>query len=441
MIDAWVRQRREDAELVVEPISWNAGQKWFFDSGTLRHQSGGFFSITGIEVNARFGNQYPAQMPIIDQPEIGILAFLVTQSTDGPRWLLQAKGEPGSEGFVQIGPTVQATRSNYLQRHGGGKTAYLDSVAGSPDSYLSWTQQSEQGTRFLGKYNTNILCEIDEEIPPHNSDWKWVDCHELRAALAQDYLVNTDARSVLVCGDWRSLCEDAVPFSSNRTSFGPWETAAAKAEMAVSYDEQSYSVQRVQSWLLGHKKPAGSSYRKVALESMSGWNVTENAIQPQPGIADFEVRYYQVKAPRREVADWQQPLVCSTTTARYCLFLAHIDGVVKVCLTATDEPGFDGKVQLGPTWQSDRANPSWVRVCVEENLFSPIRAISQSDEGGRFMSSHGSYELVEIDPEHADLSSPHCLWLSLGEVQNICRQSGMVTNEARSSISLILSLL
>jgi oxidase EvaA len=222
MIASWIQSRRIDAPMHVSPLEWSHGRDWMFDMGVLKHRTGGFFSIEGIKLDRRFEDQYPVNMPIINQPEIGVLAFLITRTPEGPRWLLQAKAEPGSEGYVQVGPTVQATQSNYLRRHGGEETAYLEYVTGDRQSYLSWSQQSEQGSRFLGKFNSNIVCEIDEEIAPHNRDWKWVDCQTLRSALAQDYIVNTDARSVLVSSDWRYLCEDGQPFSSKRS--GPQTT-------------------------------------------------------------------------------------------------------------------------------------------------------------------------------------------------------------------------
>ena len=41
------------------------------------------------------------------------------------KYLLQAKVEPGNINKIQISPTVQATKSNYLRIHGGKTIAFL----------------------------------------------------------------------------------------------------------------------------------------------------------------------------------------------------------------------------------------------------------------------------------------------------------------------------
>ena len=43
----------------------------------------------------------------------------IIKNVNTNKYLLQAKVEPGNINKIQISPTVQATRSNYLRIHGG----------------------------------------------------------------------------------------------------------------------------------------------------------------------------------------------------------------------------------------------------------------------------------------------------------------------------------
>ena len=79
---------------------------------------------TGSNVNegVAFYKKKNWDQPIIVQKEIGILGILKKNN----KYLLQAKFEPGNINKIQISPTVQATKSNYTQVHGGKKVPFLN---------------------------------------------------------------------------------------------------------------------------------------------------------------------------------------------------------------------------------------------------------------------------------------------------------------------------
>ena len=88
---------------------------WYVDScGSLRHNSGKFFSIEGIHVETDYEIRPSWNQPIINQPEVGYLGIL-TKEFDGVLYfLIQAKIEPGNVNCVQLSPTLQATKSNMI---------------------------------------------------------------------------------------------------------------------------------------------------------------------------------------------------------------------------------------------------------------------------------------------------------------------------------------
>src|SRR5690606_33995257 len=100
-------------------------------------------------------------------------------------------------------PTVQATLSNYQQVHGGRATPFLELFTDTK-GLLEDVLGSEQGDRFLNKFNRNCkrLFEQSFSVGDHAGQFSWISNAELKAHLRRDYSVNTDARSVLVSGSW-----------------------------------------------------------------------------------------------------------------------------------------------------------------------------------------------------------------------------------------------
>ena len=70
---------------------------------------------------------------------------------------MQAKIEPGNLNYVQLSPTIQATKSNYTQVHKGKESLYLEYFRDRTNLVLIDQLQSEQGGRFFKKRNRNIL--------------------------------------------------------------------------------------------------------------------------------------------------------------------------------------------------------------------------------------------------------------------------------------------
>jgi len=198
-IKKWITQRNEAVQIVIENIRFGEMDKWKLDreNGLLKHTSGRFFTIEGINITTNWGKVGEWEQPIINQPEIGYLG-IITREVDGILYfLLQAKIEPGNVNNVQLSPTLQATKSNYTQVHKGKKPLYLEYFQNAkPEQILLDQIQSEQGSRFLRKRNRNIIIKIDEEIPI-NEDFKWLTLGQIKELIRTDNLVNMDTRTVI----------------------------------------------------------------------------------------------------------------------------------------------------------------------------------------------------------------------------------------------------
>ena len=153
----WIDSIRKETHVNISRIKFKELKQWKFNGNfNLSHSSGKFFKINGFSCFNSYKNLKWNQ-PIIDQPEIGFLGIICKKFEGSLHFLLQAKIEPGNKNFVQLSPTLQATRSNFTRVHGGKKPEYLDYFVKLNNSQVIVDcLQSEQGSRFYKKRNRNI---------------------------------------------------------------------------------------------------------------------------------------------------------------------------------------------------------------------------------------------------------------------------------------------
>ena len=158
-IKNWLQKEKKISKLNVRMSKLSNLDNWNFNSKEISHKSGKFFKIVGLKIYTNFFKKNWDQ-PIIIQDEVGILGIIKNDNNN--KYLLQAKIEPGNRNKIQISPTVQATKSNYSKIHGGKKVPYLNYFLNTNKKNV--INQSEQGFRYLNKFNSNIIIRIKKKI-------------------------------------------------------------------------------------------------------------------------------------------------------------------------------------------------------------------------------------------------------------------------------------
>ncbi|UUY09067.1 NDP-hexose 2,3-dehydratase family protein [Pseudomonas sp. J452] len=430
----WLLACQQNSALRVSPITWAECDSWHLSASAIEHQSGGFFSIRALASTACPGLAAAHAQPMINQPEIGILGFLLRRNGETVEWLLQAKTEPGNQGGTQLAPSVQATESNYKQRHGGAATPYLDIFLNpGPHRVLANVLGSEQGSRFIGKYNRNMSILLQEDIDALPcSNLRWYPSQVLRAFLLKDFILNTDARSSLFCGDWSMLAESKEPFADTQSEF--------TRSLANSYHHPHSRLATTLDWLSDLRQGPRPEVREIPLAQLSSWHASEERLAHMTAD-DFEVRPYRVFTRDREVERWSQPLVMGKRTNQAILYCQEQDGVLHFLLRASWELGFKEAFQLGPSWQSDAMaeQAGSVEALLEDERITTLCQIQQSDEGGRFINSICTYRLSLLPPAVELPAEPHYRWLTLADLHAMRSLQGLLTNEARSLLSMLLA--
>ncbi len=435
-VGGWLEGLRRAASVDVRPIPLARSREWVLREGRFVHRTGRYFAVTGVELADG------SAQPLLEQREIGTLGFLRRVRDGRVELLVQGKIEPGNVGLAQVAPTLQATASN-LDRVHGGRGQFLEAEFRDPARSEASCEQSEQGTRFLGKLNRNTLVTgkpdgtTDADLP---AAYRWFDADIVLRTLACDNAVNTDARSVLTSAPWHLLTV-RPPFAKRPDQpADPLSSPLARSYATLrpgALDE----VRRV----LDRVARAAPAVTEVAVDSLPGWRFDADAVRTLDGAA-YAVRHLAVETDARETPAWDQPIIDSRGDGHADLDLVVSDGIALVVLVARSEPGLLHVAELGPTrvaepgsrgetWSSTGSAAGGAAGGAAGTVVARVR---QSDEGGRFYRDVTEYRIVQR-PEPDD--DPDAVLLTLGEVQELLLAGGTLTNEARSALSLLLTRL
>lgn len=441
----WIRLSRDRYPLHYRKIKFEDCQLWKLNNGRIQHHTGGFFSVVGLRSHFQKLNGSTFEQPMIDQPEIGVLGFVVRQSENGWDWLLHAKTEPGNTNGTQIGPTVQATKSNYMQLHGGKPTEMLELFLTSNQAIHVFVdiEQSEQGDRFLGKYNRNMVIEVPFNFKqPSTELYKWFSGKSLKESLLENFTINTDSRSVIFCSDWSTLLEEG-----ETEPFVRWHQKGSFGEQLLRSWQNKKSATEVSELIdilnLARSKNI-QEYEVVGIDNLSEWYLDGWSLKSISKVRDPLLEFYEVNASGREVEIWCQPMMANKSAGQIILLCSQIDNCLKFWLRLGHEPGFKEGIQWSPSFVTGEChqNVPMVESILEHEHLIVHAQVSQSDEGGRFMNSVAVYQVIEISSTAAsllDATGADGAWVSLAGLKQLAAYKGMLSNELRSVASLLIS--
>ncbi|TDC86372.1 NDP-hexose 2,3-dehydratase [Actinomadura sp. 7K507] len=435
------RVRNDVAEVRRIPLSALEGWETVPGTGEIAHRSGRFFTVEGLDVRMPDGPVPNWNQPIINQPEIGILGILAREFDGVLHFLMQAKNEPGNHNGVQLSPTVQATRSNYMRVHGGGRVPYLEYFReASRYRVLADVLQSEQGSWFNRKRNRNIVVEVDGDIEVLDG-FCWLTLGQLHGLLAIDDVVNMDARTVLACLPFAG----PGPAEALSPGGGPGDAVVRSCDSDVG---GVHPLTEIQSWVTEARARTELRTRTMPLNEVKGWTRSEYAISHEDGLY-FDIMAVDVKAGSREVGQWTQPMIEPRGIGIVAFLVTRIDGVLHVLARPDTRPGYADAIEFGPTVQCTPGNyapgppPAHLRFLQSVLEAEPDRVLFDtvlSEEGGRFYHAQNRYMAVETDADPR-LEDSDFRWVTLHQLARLLRHSHYLNVEARSLVACLHSLI
>lgn len=415
----WIKAKRDNTEVSIRKVQLTNDTFWFFDDtrGEILNRKRSFFSIIGLRHFEN--NHFKEEQPIILQNEIGFLGIIAKEINGVLNFLMQAKIEPGNINYVQISPTIQATKSNFTRAHGGNFPRYFEFFerASEHGRIIYDRFQSEQGNRFLAKQNRNIVVLTDEKIEVH-PDYMWMTLGQIKSLLKMDNVVNMDSRTVI---------------SGIRCFEGNYESAMDRVQAAFAI---------LNSYRMFHSVNNVS----VPLNQLTQWNINPDGVFCD-AEADFEIRYFDIRIAGRELQDWTQPLLCAKTRALFVLLYRNTETEREYLIHTQSEPGCADIAEFGPSVQL--ANEKMIGNLGLEQLIKNriesgqgvVRDVLLSEEGGRFFEEQNRNLIIDVSGEDFDkfdiLEKNGYIWVTYDVLMLLMNSGHCLNIQLRSLISML----
>ena len=443
-IKSWVRQQNEKVGVKIERIAFNNMRQWVIDplTGALKHETGKFFSIEGISVSTNWGEVSRWDQPIINQPEVGYLGFIVKKIKGVLHFLVQAKIEPGNVNHVQLSPTIQATHSNYMQVHKGNKPLYLDYFQNVISENVLLDQlQSEQGARFLRKRNRNIIIHVNDEIPVYDN-FIWLTLRQIKKLMKHDNLINMDTRTVISGIKYCELNENAIDIMQEVLNYNGSMNMGGFITSTVNSNYSLKSTTEIHHFITNIKSMYDLSVEKKSLKDIDEWVMSDDEISRGDGKY-FKIIGVDVAISSREVKSWQQPMIQPCHNGICAFICKEINGIVHLIVQAKLECGNRDVIELAPTVQcltGDYLNPQnqtpvfldfVMKASDEQIVFDSL----QSEEGGRFYKEQNRNIIVMADETFSEKLPDHYIWMTLNQLHYFNQFNNYLNIQARSLLS------
>lgn len=429
----WIDEKNKVSDVQINPINLSDSKSWYYEekTGMIRNQNSTFFQITGLvdENYAKF------QQPIIIQDEIGYLGIICKKINGILCFLMQAKIEPGNVNCIQVSPTIQATLSNFTQKHGGRKPLYIDYFMNYDKYHVIVDQiQSEQSSRFFKKRNRNTILYMEEneniECSPNHC---WMTLGQIKHLMKFDNIVNMDTRTVISC----------LPFKHGDvdTNFFENDSRVKDYDLLRSIFSQNVDLVSVFKNINDEKMFNTNKYRIVPLTDLDRWNMSNSGISCKDNYS-FDVIYCDIRISGREVNEWDQPLFRANGKGFFGLISSVINSERNFLVQLKKEPGCFDLCEVGPTVQIE-ANElitdfPFGLYFSKENIGSRVlKDVILSEEGGRFYHEENRNVIIDVDYESIEVLNKSYLWVNYATLNQLIQFNNCVNIQLRNLLSLL----
>ena len=388
----WFKLQKKNNKIKVKIKKLDNLNNWYFSKDSIFHESKKFFKIIGIDVKSNLiGKNW--DQPIIVQNELGILGIIKDKKKE--RYLLQAKVEPGNKNKLQLSPTVQATKSNYTRIHGGKKIPFLSFFINKKKNFIS---QSEQGYRYLFKFNYNSLVETTKSIKIFDNFY-WFNKNDLTKLVKIKSILNMDTISV-------------------------FSTFILKNKI----DFPLINMQKINKWIKIKDKAFNLKIKIKPLANLKNWIVKNDSISHKKN-KHFSVIGININANKREVKVWDQPIIKGKEMAFAGFLIKEFNKTNHYLCRYNKKPGLNKSTLSCSVNTSDLKNynssnnlENFEKKILKDFFLNKKRKLKSiydnilSDEGGRFFNCEIRYKALQLN-NNTKIKIPHnYIWISQNQM-------------------------
>jgi oxidase EvaA len=186
------------SELCAELIPLREVDRWDISPAEISHESGRYFSVIGVRVEAASREVSSWDQPILRQHSEGLVGFIVRPINDVLHFLVQLRVECGNMDILELAPTVQCITDSYAE---GDLPPYAEyfTTPGKMGVVFD-AMQSEEGGRFFQEANRNLIIQSGDELALNgNPAYVWMTLYQLKGFIKYNNYLNVEARSLLSC--------------------------------------------------------------------------------------------------------------------------------------------------------------------------------------------------------------------------------------------------
>ncbi|MDB3959288.1 NDP-hexose 2,3-dehydratase family protein [Candidatus Pelagibacter sp.] len=380
-------------------------KNWKFEN-LINHTSNKFFKIYGYLIRTNFPKLKKYYQPLISQDEVGYLVMFKAIKDNKTFYLLQLKAEPGNRNTIQLSPTIQATKSNYMRIHGGKKTQFIEYTKNTKNFLLN-TNQPEQGSRYLNKYNKNIIIKT-EKFKLLTKNFIWVEQKDLEKLSKKNNLLNMDTISILSCN-------------------------LKKKEIDIPIN----SIHKIKKKYSNFKKKYKIKLSRISLKKMKNWIYNNREIFDNKK-KNFKIESYKIITNYREVTEWSQPLVSDFYKGLNVLLTKKINGTTNYLCQIILEPGYKVPKFTNTIMLKNLKNKYFLKSFLNKNKINKKKKLIEvinSDEGGRFNNNQSQNIVYEIDGSSI-LKKQNYIWISHNQMLELLKKK-LLTIELRNLFGLL----
>jgi len=197
-IISFVTKKKSVYDLDVSIIPLKSLSHWVFAESDLYHEERKYFKIIAVDIEINNREVRRWTQPMVEPAQEGLCAFVVKKIDGLLHFAVQTKLECGNHDIIEFAPTVQCLTGNYRETK-KGTLPFLDYVLNArPEQIVFDTMQSEEGGRFFGEQNRNVIVlagdEISNELP---ENYIWMTLQQLYTFLKFNNYLNIQARSLI----------------------------------------------------------------------------------------------------------------------------------------------------------------------------------------------------------------------------------------------------
>lgn len=198
-IISWFTELKTRYELHTERIPLNAVQRWIRTDYEIRHETGQYFSVMAVSVEAGNREVISWTQPLLKHSGRGVVGFITRKFGGTLHFLVRAAVEPGMIDLLEMGPTVSCSGAAERLKQ-PSPPPFLEYFMNAPTEQIRYAAvQSEEGGRFYHFQNRYMIIELppDTELAlPDN--FIWLTLGQLIDFTKYSY-VNIEARNLLSC--------------------------------------------------------------------------------------------------------------------------------------------------------------------------------------------------------------------------------------------------